>query len=118
MAVGTLIARYGLAAIFAGASLAHWVTRFAQVDCCVTPVARLEEAMLDAQFAARGMVPRMPDGSPTFGAPFRITGNAPSFDAPAPAHGQHTREILREAGYDDAAIAALGATGAISAGRA
>ena len=40
----------------------HWTERFADVDCCVTPVRTLDEALDDPQFAARGMVMRSPDG--------------------------------------------------------
>ena len=32
----------------------------------------------------------------------------------APAQGEHTAEVLREAGYDDAAIVALATAGAIA----
>ncbi|AKM31788.1 carnitine dehydratase [Pandoraea faecigallinarum] len=40
-----------LAAMFASASQADWTARFANVDCCVTPVLRLEEAMAHPLFA-------------------------------------------------------------------
>ncbi|WP_082117839.1 CaiB/BaiF CoA transferase family protein [Pandoraea apista] len=40
-----------LAAVFASASLADWTLRFANADCCVTPVLRLEEAMTHPLFA-------------------------------------------------------------------
>jgi crotonobetainyl-CoA:carnitine CoA-transferase CaiB-like acyl-CoA transferase len=33
-----------LAEIFASQALAQWTQRFANVDCCVTPVLRLDEA--------------------------------------------------------------------------
>jgi crotonobetainyl-CoA:carnitine CoA-transferase CaiB-like acyl-CoA transferase len=99
--------RSALAKIFGEAPLAHWVEHFRDIDCCVTPVLTLAEALRDAQLVARGMVHRTPDGSPTFGPPFRMTASAPDCVAPAPAQGQHTRELLREAGYDEAAIAAL-----------
>ena len=37
--------------------------RLATVDCCVTPIATLDEAMIDPQFAAREMVLQRSDGS-------------------------------------------------------
>ena len=40
----------------AAATLADWCARFAAVDCCVTPVLTFDEALADAQFAARAMV--------------------------------------------------------------
>lgn len=40
-----------LAAIFASATQAEWTARFADADCCVTPVLRLEEAMAHPLFA-------------------------------------------------------------------
>nr|WP_280524092.1 CaiB/BaiF CoA-transferase family protein [Pandoraea pulmonicola] len=40
-----------LAAIFASATQAEWTARFADADCCVTPVLRLEEAMVHPLFA-------------------------------------------------------------------
>ncbi|WP_353190073.1 CaiB/BaiF CoA-transferase family protein [Pandoraea pnomenusa] len=40
-----------LAAVFEGAPQREWIERFAQADCCVTPVLRLEEAMTHPLFA-------------------------------------------------------------------
>lgn len=44
-----------LAAIFAGRTLAQWSERFATADCCVTPVLRMDEALVHPLFAARAM---------------------------------------------------------------
>nr|WP_246190226.1 CaiB/BaiF CoA-transferase family protein [Pandoraea captiosa] len=44
--------RAELAAVFASASQAEWTERFADADCCVTPVLRLEEAMAHPLFAS------------------------------------------------------------------
>ncbi len=46
-----LALRAELMAVFAGATQADWVARFGDVDCCVTPVLRLEEAMTHPLFA-------------------------------------------------------------------
>lgn len=51
-----LIAELG--AIFAQHSLAEWTARFEKVDCCVTPVLTMEEAIAHPLFAARQMVVR------------------------------------------------------------
>jgi alpha-methylacyl-CoA racemase len=45
-----------LAHIFASLPLAEWRQRFEGVDCCVTPVLTMEEAMAHPLFAARQMV--------------------------------------------------------------
>ena len=40
--------------IFATATLAEWTRRFAVVDCCVTPILRVDEAVAHPLFRARG----------------------------------------------------------------
>jgi len=99
--------------IFAGAPLAAWAEKFAAVDCCVTPVATLAEAILDPQFAAREMVVTRPDGSRMFAPPFKVSDHPFTVARDAPAQGEHSAEILREAGYDDDAIEALVAAGVV-----
>ncbi len=41
-----------LAEVFAASTLAHWCERFDAVDCCVTPVLRLDETQAHPLFAA------------------------------------------------------------------
>jgi crotonobetainyl-CoA:carnitine CoA-transferase CaiB-like acyl-CoA transferase len=100
--------RRELERVFASSTLAAWTERFTNVDCCVTPVATLDEALADPQFVARGMIVGRPDGTRQYAPPFKLSGHDFAVTRDAPGHGEHTAEVLREAGYDDAAIAALG----------
>ncbi len=104
-----------LAALIASRPLAHWAEVFAAVDCCVTPVHTLDEALGDAQTIAREMVVRDATGTRQYAPPFRLSGHVFAILRDAPAQGQHSRELLREAGYDDDAIAALVAEGSVKA---
>ena len=99
--------------LFGAKTLAEWTQTFAAVDCCVTPVATLDEAMSDAQFVARGIVRRRADGSREYAPPFKVSGHEFVVAREAPGHGEHGVEILREAGYDQAAIDALVASGVV-----
>jgi crotonobetainyl-CoA:carnitine CoA-transferase CaiB-like acyl-CoA transferase len=99
--------------VFGAGTLAEWAEKFAAVDCCVTPVATLDEAMSDEQFVAREMVRVRSDGSRELAPPFKLSGHEFVAGRQAPAHGEHGAEILREAGYDEAAIDALVAAGVV-----
>jgi crotonobetainyl-CoA:carnitine CoA-transferase CaiB-like acyl-CoA transferase len=102
--------------VFASASLAHWTALFAGVDCCVTPVATLDEAMADPQFIARDMLVTRADGSRGFAPPFKLSGHAFSEARPAPRQGEHTREVLVAAGFDAGAVAVLERDGVVRSG--
>jgi crotonobetainyl-CoA:carnitine CoA-transferase CaiB-like acyl-CoA transferase len=106
-------ARAELARIFASAPLAAWVEKLGTVDCCVTPIATLAEALADPQFAARAMVTTRHDGSHSYAPPFKLSDHAFAVTREAPRQGEHSAEILREAGCDDATIAALFAAGVV-----
>jgi crotonobetainyl-CoA:carnitine CoA-transferase CaiB-like acyl-CoA transferase len=99
--------------VFGAATVAEWTEKFATVDCCVTPVATLDEAMSDAQFVARDMVRARADGTREFAPPFKVSGHRFLTAREAPAQGEHGAEILREAGYDAAALDALVAAGVV-----
>ncbi|HKW80602.1 MAG TPA: CaiB/BaiF CoA-transferase family protein [Casimicrobiaceae bacterium] len=101
-----------LAAVLAGRTRDDWVARLSGVDCCVTPVLTLDEALSDAQVRARGMVVEGPDGGRQYAPPFRLDGHAFAITRAAPAQGEHSAEILREAGFSEPEIAALAAGGA------
>ncbi|MDD9855512.1 MAG: hypothetical protein OXU88_04935, partial [Gammaproteobacteria bacterium] len=50
---------------------------------------------------------------PVAGFQFAAPGSGPALRRPPPAFAQHTAEVLRELGYDDAELARLHAAGAI-----
>jgi alpha-methylacyl-CoA racemase len=48
-----------------------------------------------------------------FAPPFKVSDHPFTVARDAPAQGEHSAEILREAGYDDDAIEALVAAGVV-----
>jgi len=106
-----------LTAIFAAHPRAHWVERFRDGDCCVTPVLSFEEALENEQFLARGMVAKCrhpADGDiAQLALPLKFSGFEFALERPPPEPGEHSAEILADAGYGEAEIAALRAEGVI-----
>jgi crotonobetainyl-CoA:carnitine CoA-transferase CaiB-like acyl-CoA transferase len=89
----------------------EWFAELKGQEICATPVYGLEEALADAHARARGMVAKLEH--PEYGT-IRQIGVAPKFsETPgqvrslAPQPGQHTQEVLREAGYSAEEIARL-----------
>ena len=74
--------------------------------------------MQDPQAAAAGAFVDMPmrDGSTqrAVASPVEFLGAPTAPTRPVPQLGEHTEAALREVGFDDAALARLRATGAIS----
>jgi crotonobetainyl-CoA:carnitine CoA-transferase CaiB-like acyl-CoA transferase len=98
-------ARAELEAVFGARSQAEWVAVFDRVDCCVSPVLRLEESLDDRQLRARGMIVEVA-GVPQFAPPVRLSGHAPRY-APAPDAGADGDALLGELGFSAAEIARL-----------
>jgi crotonobetainyl-CoA:carnitine CoA-transferase CaiB-like acyl-CoA transferase len=81
----------------------------ADADCCVTPVLNVQEAQTLPHFVARGMwveVETAPGQHMTqMAMPVQMSDYVFEVRRSAPAQGQHTDEVLREAGWDATAIA-------------
>jgi crotonobetainyl-CoA:carnitine CoA-transferase CaiB-like acyl-CoA transferase len=105
-------AKRELATVFASRPQSHWVGVFDKVDCCVTPVLHIGEALDNEQLQARGMVVEA-DGLPQLAPPYKLSDYEFAIERGAPAPGQHSDEILREAGYADTDIDSLRAQGII-----
>lgn len=106
------VARAELAALFRSRNQADWVALFDRVDCCVTPVLRLEESLVDPHIVARKMVIEV-DGVRQFASPIGLQGDACRAATPAPAAGADTDELLSELGFDPPAIEALRREGVV-----
>ena len=98
--------RRELETVFAQHSFAEWTMIFERVDCCVTPVLRFEESLENAQLLARGMIVEV-EGIKQFAPPFRISESPFAARLPAPAAGEHSEEILLQAGFSTDEIAHL-----------
>jgi crotonobetainyl-CoA:carnitine CoA-transferase CaiB-like acyl-CoA transferase len=76
-----------------------------------TPVNTVDQVMNDPQTAERGIVQRVRHERlgeiPVVGTPLRFSRMNPGVRRAAPLRGQHTDEILAEAGYTPARIQAL-----------
>ena len=103
--------------LFETRTQAEWMAHFKEVDCCVSPVLTVAEAMEHDQIRARGMVreeSHPAEGDVTqFAMPFRSSSYDFSLRNPGPELGEHTDGLLAAAGYDPKAIAALREQGII-----
>ncbi len=93
----------------------EWVKELMHEDTCVTPVYSLDEVAADPHFRARGSIVDAEEpgtGSKTqVGMLFKLSETPGSIRRPAPDVGQDTNALLRELGYDEVEIEALGAAG-------
>jgi alpha-methylacyl-CoA racemase len=109
--------------VFMERTRAEWEAFAGEHDCCLEPVLELGEALRSDLVRARDMVVEL--DQPGAQAPVRLLGVPVKMSAtpgdpnrlPGPALGEHTAEVLREAGLGEGEIAALEADGAV-AGRA
>ena len=96
-----------LAAVFATRPRDAWVAELADADTCVGPVNDMAEAVRDPHVEARGLVAEVA-GSPVGPGPaVRVRGHDPAGMRPAPALGEHTEDVLEEAGIAPSEVAAL-----------
>ena len=87
-----------LAATFRTRTRKQWVTWFADKDVCFAPVLDLHEAFHSEQAAARDMLVRDADGNLHIGLPIKYRREPGRLDPTLPGLGEHTDEILRDAG--------------------
>lgn len=110
--------RAELRALIGAQPLAWWTAKLRGSDCCVTPVLTLAETLANEQFLARGMVlPGTTAGGQSFvqlACPVKMSGFEFAVRHAAPAQGQHTADILREAGYSAAEADVLRGQGAVA----
>ncbi|WP_423463873.1 CaiB/BaiF CoA transferase family protein [Promicromonospora sp. MS192] len=106
-------------AALAGRPAAEWETVLAAAGVPAARVLSVPEALAQDQVRARGFVHDLPfPGDPdrdlrVLGSPVHVDGAAPVPAHEPPLLGEHTDTILRELGYDDAAIATMHEEGTV-----
>jgi alpha-methylacyl-CoA racemase len=106
--------REELSAIFAAKTREEWEEKFADSDATVEPVRTLTEALDHPQIESRELVER-DSGPARIGFPAQSSEHADP-GVGVPAHGEHTVQVLREAGYTDADLERLNEVGAAAFG--
>ena len=107
-----------VAAAIAQRSLAEWQAIFAPLDVCVEPVLTVAEALSHPHTVARGLVIETPrdDGAAQrqIAHPLRFSASQPVCRHAGPPLGQHTAEVLAEAGYRAEEVMALHESGVLA----
>lgn len=109
-----------LGEIFAKQPWSYWQPRMRAASIPCGEVRNVGDAIRSPEARARNLVTRVEHPvigwMPNVALPIRYSGTPVADPKPAPAVGQHTEEVLRETlGYSDERIAALRASGALSA---
>ncbi len=107
-----------VAEIFKGRTREQWEAFAREHDCCLEPVLELDEALDSELVRARRMVveleqPGAERAVRQLGIPVKLDRTPGEHDRlPGPALGEHTEQVLAEAGYSEAEVAELLAGGA------
>jgi crotonobetainyl-CoA:carnitine CoA-transferase CaiB-like acyl-CoA transferase len=108
-------ARAALSALFASRDRDDWIAALADEDVCVEPVLGLDElAAHPAVAAALCEQPTRGGRLRTVGPPVRLSATPPRAPARSPALGEHTDEVLGEAGFTRADIERMRAAGVLA----
>jgi len=106
--------------IFMERTRAQWEAFAGEHDCCLEPVLDLDEALGSELVRAREMVVEheQPGATETvrlLGVPVKLSQTpGDAGQRPGPALGEHTAEVLENAGYSAGEIAALEEAGAVA----
>jgi crotonobetainyl-CoA:carnitine CoA-transferase CaiB-like acyl-CoA transferase len=99
---------------------AEWLERLREADIWCGPVYGYGDLVEDEQIKHNGTFVEYDHPTEgkvkTPGFPIKFSKTPCAVERGAPVTGQHTQEVLKEAGYDDATIASLVANGAIASG--
>ena len=104
-----------MSAVFATAPRDDWGERLDALGIIWAPVSTVRETAAREQLAVQHLMQRVDvhgTPMPVMRGPFALRGSEEGPRGRAPELGEHSAAILREAGYDDAAIAALREQGA------
>lgn len=106
-----------LAPVLKKKSTAEWLQRFEATGVPAGPVADLQEALSHPQTLAREMVTEVEHTKlgtmRTLGFPVKLSASPARIGRGAPLLGEHTREVLLENGYTDAALVELQSSGVV-----
>jgi alpha-methylacyl-CoA racemase len=105
-----------VAEVFLGRTRDEWRAFNDEHDCCIEPVLDLDEALASELVRAREMVTAIEQpglGSVRqLGVPVKMSRTPADPTRPAPAFGEHTDEVLAEAGYSAEEVASMKESGA------
>ncbi len=96
-----------LTATFATQPLAHWEAVLARLGICWAPVKGIKEALDTEHILARGMKQEFPGGDLHLGIPIRYSEEPGRIQPQPPGLGEHTEQVLREAGCTPQQVAAV-----------
>jgi alpha-methylacyl-CoA racemase len=107
-----------VAEIFRSRTRDEWRAFNDEHDAMIEPVLGLDEALSSELVREREMVVELeqPELGPVrlLGLPIKLSRTPGDPTRPAPALGEHTEEVLREAGFDSDLVAELLASGAVA----
>jgi crotonobetainyl-CoA:carnitine CoA-transferase CaiB-like acyl-CoA transferase len=100
-----------------GGTRAEWLARLTEAGIPCGPVYDYAEVFSDPHVLARGMVQEVeyPGGTRArvIGPPVKMSLTPPEVRGRAPRKGEHSAEVLAQAGYSEAEIAAMRAAGVL-----
>jgi formyl-CoA transferase len=95
----------------------EWLAILGANDIPSGPINDYSQVFADRQIVARDMVVEVDHPTlghlRTLGSPIKMSATPAEVDRRAPMLGEHSSEILREAGFSDAEVIALRGTGAL-----
>jgi alpha-methylacyl-CoA racemase len=106
--------REELTEIFRSRTRDEWAEAMADVDAAVDGVYTPTETFEHPQIEARGYIERPEDGAPRVGIPVCGTDVSRDGTDEAPAHGEHTEEVLAAAGVDESDLERLREAGVVN----